>query len=936
MGQAEAKVVINAADNSAGPLAAFLGRLNALSAPLDGLKNRLMGSFPTSALEKFKGGLGGLTTKLAAIGVGAGVGIGGLALVKSGFDAVVDTAEKADRIGDLGGRLRLNANEFQVFEKLAKDSGASVEEVGGSFLKFKLNLSTAQNEGGEKLKKLNSQLAAFGLTAKQAASMQPLQLMQQMGKVSANSNTESDELLKIELFRSLAGKTGATLIPVFEAIGTKYESVLSNMRSAGVLMTDEMAERGGAAFKAYEKSQGAAQGLKTAFGIEMMPVFERFSNIMESRMKANRTAMMPGVKALAGILSTNVLPFLDGMDRVADKTSGIFKVLSKVAGLVGWDNLVFGGLALLAAPFIASAGAVVVGLYGMTSAAFFASVGMLSRLVPSFVASTAAAWANGGAMGVARLGIASVGGAARATAASVMGMVRPLAVAGVMAYSTGGAMGVITLIAGTVTTALGAAATAALSFTAALLTNPITWIVVAIAAAAYLIYAHWGGVKTFFSGFWDGLVSSFKPLDPLFQGFAVAADLVGSRLGFVGTAASWVGGQISGLVSWFSELFGVTHSGINQIEDWSSAGQKAAGILVAAVKLVLFPLRLVGVVVERGISLFTTLFDFVSGFKLPEISIPDIAQRIRANLVQLPALATNAFANMRSVGGAAADWVGGAWQKAVGMVRGFKLPEFELPDMARRIADNLLKVPALVSGTFANMRSVGGSAADWVGGAWRRAVGAVQGFSLADIKVPDFRAALAPLTGMVASLLSPMLEPLRPVFDWLYAAFGKVADVSAVVGSGFNLIAGLARYGATAMAEWGRSGSVMSDLLGAGVNLLLAPFRALLALIDAAVAGFKLLGNLLPTLPSLPSLPSFLMGGGAAGVAGAAAGAQAPASSPSLLAQLPAPSLAQQRTDVGGRLDIRVMSDGQVRTERVESNTRGFEIDARSGQMFAG
>lgn len=45
----------------------------------------------------------------------------------------------------------------------------------------------------------------------------------------------------------------------------------------------------------------------------------------------------------------------------------------------------------------------------------------------------------------------------------------------------------------------------------ALLTNPITWIIAAIALVALLIYKYWGPIKAFFQGFWVGLQTGLAP-----------------------------------------------------------------------------------------------------------------------------------------------------------------------------------------------------------------------------------------------------------------------------------------------------------------------------------------------------------------------------------------------------------------------------------------
>jgi len=68
---------------------------------------------------------------------------------------------------------------------------------------------------------------------------------------------------------------------------------------------------------------------------------------------------------------------------------------------------------------------------------------------------------------------------------------------------------------------LGAAATA-WSFAAALLANPITWIVVGIAAlavGAYMLIKHWDKVKAFFAGLWDWLTELWNMIPGWLQWF---------------------------------------------------------------------------------------------------------------------------------------------------------------------------------------------------------------------------------------------------------------------------------------------------------------------------------------------------------------------------------------------------------------------------------
>lgn len=503
----EAKIVVSAQDQTAGPLAAVQARFQQITGAAEGLKSKLTG-IGGGAFGDLSSRMGAIKGQMMAMGLlSGGIAVGGIMAVKNAFDSVVQTAEKADRVSDLGGRLRLNAEEFQVFEKISKDANASVEETGGAFLKFKLNLSKAQSEGGKTLEKLDRDLQAFGITAKQAANMKPLDLMKKMGLVSSKSSTDADELLKIEKFRNLAGKTGATLIPVFEAIGTRYDDINKKMRDSGLMMSDAMAEQGGKAFKSYEKSKGAMSGLKMAFGIEMMPVFDQFSQVMENRMKANRTAMMPGVKALANVISVNVKPFLDDMDAVADKTSGIFKWVGRLASLVGWDKIIFGGVALILAPFVMS---IATATYAMGAFAVRMAIPIFGTLLTGLRSAV--------------LSMALLEGASLSAWAAVLG---PIAL----------------IVVG----------------------------VVAVAAAAYLIYNNWSGVSSFFVGMWESISGTFEPIKPIF---------------------SWMGEKLGALMGWLGELTGFTSKSATGMQDWSNAGRTAGAVVAIAINGILTPVYL--------------------------------------------------------------------------------------------------------------------------------------------------------------------------------------------------------------------------------------------------------------------------------------------------------------------------------------------------------
>jgi len=74
--------------------------------------------------------------------------------------------------------------------------------------------------------------------------------------------------------------------------------------------------------------------------------------------------------------------------------------------------------------------------------------------------------------------------------------------------------------------ALRAAITGIRALGAALLTNPIGWVGLAIGAAAFLIYKYWKPISGFFKGLWRGIKESLKGLEPAWDVFKRAGKLL--------------------------------------------------------------------------------------------------------------------------------------------------------------------------------------------------------------------------------------------------------------------------------------------------------------------------------------------------------------------------------------------------------------------------
>ena len=135
----------------------------------------------------------------------------------------------------------------------------------------------------------------------------------------------------------------------------------------------------------------------------------------------------------------------------------------------------------------------------------------------------------------------------------------------------------------------GVVALAAKGMSMALLTNPITWIVLAIAAAAFLIYKNWAPISSFFSGIWNtiktalnggikgisALIINWSPIGLFYSAFAKVLSWFGVDLPakFTGFGAMILEGLKNGILSKVNAVKDAITGAVSGVID------KAKGIL---------------------------------------------------------------------------------------------------------------------------------------------------------------------------------------------------------------------------------------------------------------------------------------------------------------------------------------------------------------------
>ena len=241
-----------------------------------------------------------------------------------------------------------------------------------------------------------------------------------------------------------------------------------------------------------------------------------------------------------------------------------------------------------------------------------------------------------------------------------------LALLQVQAATTGASSGLLSLAWTRIQTgALGLIApvkSAALAFwsmlpaigatTAALLANPITWIVAGIGAVvaglALVIRKYWDPIAAYVGGVFEGIRSALQPaiasLSSALAPLAPIGQAVASVFGFVADA-------VSGLVGWVGQLLAPVTLTQDEFAALSASGQSLGsvigGVLSTAFTVLTLPIRAVGTLVGWVIEGFMALASFSP---LPLIS---------AAWQPVADFMTDLWSGITATVGQAIDWIAG-------------------------------------------------------------------------------------------------------------------------------------------------------------------------------------------------------------------------------------------------------------------------------------
>lgn len=423
-------------------------------------------------------------------------------------------AEGVAQIVAAAGQAKIPREELRGF---AKDAG----EMGVAFN------TTAEDAG----KKMATWRVAFNMTQPAVRG-----LADKINYLGDNGNATalaiSDVVTRVG---PLAGVAGAAASEV-AALGSTIVGmgVAEEIAATGIKNTMLALTKGEAATKAQQKAYAAlgleavdvAKRMQMDAGGTIVDVLERVSKLSPDRQASILTQLF-GSESVAAIA-----PMLSQLD-----------VLKTNLGAVADSQKTAGSMAVEFANRMSGAkGAIDQAKEGLKGTAIAAGESFLPviRDVALFVGRaserlTAFAQAHPGVIKVAGVLLAIVSGALLIFGGLALAVAAVLGPFALLQFALTGAGALFApLIAG-----LGGAIASTWAFTAALLANPITWIVVgivALAGAAFLIYKNWGAISTWWAGIWSrvkeiggaaisGLVSlftNFSPVGLLIQAFTRA------------------------------------------------------------------------------------------------------------------------------------------------------------------------------------------------------------------------------------------------------------------------------------------------------------------------------------------------------------------------------------------------------------------------------
>lgn len=281
-----------------------------------------------SGLRKFGANIGIVGAAMAGFSAAALTGL--TALIKS-------FAGAGDEITDAMSVTGLSSDFLQSLKFAAADAGVSFTALIGSLTKFNSFLTKAA--AGNKA--ANKTLSELGLTIQSLMAMSPDQRFKAVADAIAKvPNSAQRAALAVQLL----GKTGAKLLPALEGGAQSLNEAMEDLKSRGLIMSDEDRKLAAKAEGAFLKLQLALARVGQVIAAAVTPAFLKVMSVIQSVVESvvkfidnNRTLVIWITGGIVAVGALGIVLMGLGVACIAagSATAGLTAAISALGVVVG-------------------------------------------------------------------------------------------------------------------------------------------------------------------------------------------------------------------------------------------------------------------------------------------------------------------------------------------------------------------------------------------------------------------------------------------------------------------------------------------------------------------------------------------------------------------------------------------------------------------------
>lgn len=427
----------------------------------------------------------------------------GFEAMKGLFELVGHTTEAAVANKHLAERLGMSIEGVQELSYAADVTGASVEDMRVSLQHLSFGMTQAAKTGkGPLIDGLNKLKISFSSFQKEKPEDRIATLAGAFSKLPPGVDKTA---LSIEMF----GRKGTTLLPLLNKGAAGVAELRKEFVDLGAETSAEDAEKLEEMEIQQKKLKYMWGGIKDEVVMSLLPVLQEVLKSFFDWAKANR-------ELIAGTLKGAIEAVVAALKIFGTVMGVVAQIIDFLAEHAEMGRAVLYALGVMIAYV---AGEAIIAWVG-AKLVFAAAVAAIAALIAAF--EWLAEGVEEGSEPIMAL-VTFLGGV-------LLAIVIPAMITGLQMLAD--------YIVFVVVPALAAAAAAAWGFAVALLSNPFTWLAMAIVGAVLLIHKYWDPIADFFTGLWDGIVEGCKGAFEFIRNLPVVGELISLVEGLIDLVSS--------------------------------------------------------------------------------------------------------------------------------------------------------------------------------------------------------------------------------------------------------------------------------------------------------------------------------------------------------------------------------------------------------------